>query len=232
VRRSAIYHVYIIIMIAMNLCRIALFLYFLFAFTGGYPAFAAPDSYFDMTETRSGDIVPFKRWTGMMTRYDDQKKVPDDNCGKVKFHPCSILDWKAFLESLRGKKLREQLDAVNEWGNQHPYIADELNWGEDNYWETPYEFMEVSGNCKDYAIAKYYSLRALGVSPDRLRVIVLQDLNLGGIIHAVLGVYVADELLILDNQSRRVMPALKIYHYRPVYGINEDAWWAYYPKGT
>jgi predicted transglutaminase-like cysteine proteinase len=197
----------------------------------GYGAFAAPASYFDMNETRHNDISPFTRWTGMMTRYDDQKKIDDGDCGKVRFHPCSIVDWKTMIASIRHKPLREQIDLVNDWGNVHPYITDELNWGFDNFWETPYEFMEVSGNCKDYAIAKYYSMRALGVPEERLRVIVLQDLNLGGIIHAVLGIYMDNgELLILDNQAQRVVPALKIYHYRPIYGINESYWWQYFPN--
>jgi predicted transglutaminase-like cysteine proteinase len=210
-------------------CLLATLLPFVLC-TGGVEAFAASHSYFDMTETSSSDISPFVRWTDMMVRFADEKKVPDSDCGKVRFHPCSILDWKALLDSLKDKPLSEQLDSVNDWGNAHPYITDEMNWGFDNYWETPYEFMEVSGNCKDYAIAKYYSLRALGVPAERLRVIVLEDLNLGGIIHAVLGVYVDDELLILDNQAPQVRPALSIYHYRPIYGINEDTWWQYFPK--
>ncbi len=183
-----------------------------------------------MTEERSGDITPFPKWTGMMSRFDGQKKVPDSHCGKVRFHPCSILDWKALINSIRGKPLREQLDIVNDWGNEHPYIIDQINWGVEDYWETPFEFMEISGDCEDYAIAKYYSLRALGLPEKNLRVIIVQDFNLGGIIHAVLGVYDGGELWILDNQSHQVMPAMKIYHYRPVYGINENAWWAYYPK--
>jgi predicted transglutaminase-like cysteine proteinase len=49
------------------------------------------------------------------------------------------------------------------------------------------------------------------------------------VIHAVLGVYDKGEWLILDNQSTQVMPALSIYHYKPIYGINEDAWWSYQP---
>ncbi|MDE3016176.1 MAG: transglutaminase-like cysteine peptidase [Pseudomonadota bacterium] len=195
-----------------------------------YSVFESQMSYFDMRETSSTDLKAFTRWTGMEARFDRQKQIPDSKCGKVRFHPCSILDWKALLASIRKKPLREQLDIVNDWGNAHPYIVDELNWGEDNYWETPYEFMEVSGNCKDYAIAKYYSMRALGIPAERLRVIVLQDLNLGGILHAVLGIYDGGELLILDNQARQVLPALRIYHYRPIYGINENGWWAYYPK--
>jgi predicted transglutaminase-like cysteine proteinase len=120
---------------------------------------------------------------------------------------------------------------VNDWGNKHPYIIDQLNWGMEDYWQTPYEFMTINGDCEDYAITKYYSMRALGIPEDRLRIIVLQDFNLGGIIHAVLGVYDEDgDLYILDNQIKQVMPALKIYHYRPIYGVNEHWWWAYTPK--
>jgi len=102
----------------------------------------------------------------------------------------------------------------------------------EDYWETPHEFIEISGDCEDYAISKYTSLRALGVPADKMRIIILQDLNLGGIVHAVLGIYVDGELLILDNQIKQVTSALKIYHYRPIYGINEDAWWAYHPRNN
>ena len=194
------------------------------------PAVAAHSSYFMMDEKESDNIRPFPKWTTMVSRFTDQKKIPDSDCGKVRFHPCSILEWKEMLDTLRDKPLRKQMDAVNTWGNDHPYIEDQVNWGIEDYWETPYEFMEVNGDCEDYAIAKYYSLKELGVPIEQMRVIILQDLNLGGIIHAVLGVYVDDELFILDNQSSRVTPALRIYHYRPVFGINEDAWWAYFPK--
>jgi predicted transglutaminase-like cysteine proteinase len=194
------------------------------------PAFASRVSYFDMDETRSENITPFPKWTGTVSRYGDQKKVPDSECGKVRYHPCSVLEWKAMLESLRGKPFRQQLTMINNWSNEHPYIEDQVNWGIEDYWDTPYEFMEISGDCEDYAISKYYSLKALGVPVEHLRIIVLQDLNLGGIIHAVLGVYDDGELYILDNQSQQVKPALKIYHYRPIFGINETSWWAYYPK--
>jgi len=190
----------------------------------------APPSYFNMDEKKSGDITPFYKWTTMVKRFVEQRKIPDSDCGNVRFHPCSVVEWKAWLETLKRKPLHEQMEIVNSWANAYPYIVDQVNWGVEDYWETPYEFLDVSGNCKDYAIAKYYSLKALGVPVEKMRVIVLQDLNLGGIIHAVLGVYDNGELWILDNQNPNVIPALKIYHYRPLFGINEDACWAYYPK--
>ena len=166
----------------------------------------------------------------MVSRFEAEEKTPDSECGKSRFTPCSAQEWSTLLDSLADKPFKEQLEAVNTWSNSHPYIEDIVNWGVDDYWETPFEFIEVYGDCEDYAISKYYSLRALGVAADKMRIIIVQDLNLGGVIHAVLGIYNGGELLILDNQSVYVMPALKIYHYRPIFGINEDAWWAYYPK--
>lgn len=182
-----------------------------------------------MSESRSENLTPFPKWTGMVSRFEDQQKIPDSECGKVRFHPCSILEWRSFLDSIKSDKLSEQLTQVNDWGNRHPYIEDMLNWGMVDYWETPFEFMEMNGDCEDYAISKYYSMRALGVPAEKMRVIIVQDLNLGGIIHAILGVYTEAGLMILDNQSQQVLPALRIYHYRPIYGVNEQAWWAYTP---
>jgi predicted transglutaminase-like cysteine proteinase len=196
----------------------------------GTPAFAERSSYFNMTESQSTSLKPFPKWTGMMGRFDEAKKVPDEECGTTRFHPCTISEWKTWLHTVQDKPLRTQVDLINDWSNEHPYIEDQVNWGMEDYWETPYEFMEISGDCEDYAISKYYSLRAIGVPAEKLRVIIVQDLNLGGIIHAILGVYDGDEMLILDNQSKQVRPALNIYHYRPIYGVNEEAWWAYYPK--
>lgn len=198
-----------------------------------YPAgsYADSNSYFDMTESQFDNLTPFPKWTGVMTRYEDQQGISDDDCGTVRYHPCSIKDWKKMLDDLKDKPLEEQLDKVNDWSNAHPYIIDQLNWGINDYWETPFEFMEMNGDCEDYAISKYYSLRALGIPEDRMRIIIVQDLNLGGIIHAILGVYDDDNnLIILDNQIKHIIPALKIYHYRPIYGVNEDYWWTYHPR--
>ena len=195
---------------------------------------ASSTSYFDMTVSNADtNLEPFPKWTTMVERYETQSKASDDDCDKVEFHPCDgLAEWGQMLDSLQGKSLRTQMKEVNDWANDHPYILDQVNWGVEDYWETPYEFMTVNGDCEDYAIAKYYSLRLLGVPPEKMRVMIVQDLNLGGVIHAILGVDVDDQLIILDNQIKQVIPAMKIYHYRPIYGINENWWWAYTPKYT
>ena len=194
------------------------------------PHASAQLSYFNMGEEKNTNLKPFPKWTGVVARFREQAEIPDDACGAVAFHPCEIPGWREFIASLHGKELKAQLEAINDWSNKHAYIADQLNWGVSDYWATPYEFMEVNGDCEDYAISKYYSLRALGVPADRMRIIIVQDLNLGGIIHAILGVYDGDRMHILDNQIKQVVDAMGIYHYRPIYGTNEDFWWRYTPN--
>jgi predicted transglutaminase-like cysteine proteinase len=192
---------------------------------------AGSRSYFStMNDKRADDLSMFPKWNSVRTRYDEKKDTPDDQCGTIEYYPCEVKEWKKLLSDTQSKPLREKLDIVNDWANEHPYIIDQINWGVEDYWETPFEFMTVNGDCEDYAIAKYYSLRALGVPEDHLRIIIVQDFNLGGIIHAILGVYDDNELLILDNQIKQVMPARKIYHYRPIYGINSERWWEYTPR--
>ena len=67
-------------------------------------------------------------------------------------------------------------------------------------------------------------MRALGRDNAHLRIVVLQDLNLK-IAHAVLAAYVDGEVWILDNQLKQIVTADSIHHYRPLFSLNEAAWW-------
>ena len=191
------------------------------------PAFAL-QSYFINREAQFSDTDMFPKWTGMLSRYHAEAHKLENICSGEDYSPCKLKGWKDFLIGIKDKPIEEQMDKINHFLNSYPYVTDIANWGVNNYWETPYEFQRKSGNCKDYAIAKFMSLRALGVTGDVLRVVVVQDLNLGGVIHAVLMVYVDDDQYILDNQIKQVVPAKKIYHYVPIYSINERHWWQYF----
>ncbi len=174
---------------------------------------------FGTTEIRSNNIRPFPKWTDMLARHHAEERHGDPACMPTRFVRCGIADWLAFLEAERKKDRKTQIAEVNSFLNQHPYVLDKLN-----YWETPREFAVLDGDCKDYAIAKYFSLRYLGWSENELRVVVVQDLNLR-VAHAVLAVYTDGTILILDNQTRQVVHADTIRHYLPYYSINESSWW-------
>lgn len=182
-------------------------------------------SYFINREEQSDNIEMFTKWTGVLARYEEKAKTLDEICGKEQYSSCRLREWKEKLEELRGKPLREQIDGVNRFVNTYTYIEDIVNWGIGDYWETPYEMQVKGGDCEDYAISKYMSLRALGVGGDKLRIEIVQDLNLGGVIHAILIVFADDQVFVLDNQIKQVMLAVDIYHYKPIYSINEEHWW-------
>ena len=48
--------------------------------------------------------------------------------------------------------------------------------------------MRMSGDCEDYAIAKFFALRQLGFGAEQMRIVILWD-EIRGIGHAVLAVY-------------------------------------------
>ena len=186
---------------------------------------ANPDpKLFGTTEIRSSQLAPFTHWEEMLNRMRTTPEPFSDACEAPQDRLCHLRAWNQFLVGERGRAKRDQLDEVNAFINKFPYIDDITNWGRTNYWETPLEFLHKSGDCKDYAIAKYMSLRYLDWPIDELRLVVLRDINLSAD-HAVLAVYFNDDILILDNQIHQVTNADSIHHYRPYYSINEEYWW-------
>lgn len=122
-----------------------------------------------------------------------------------------------------------KLKAVNKFFNQWPYRLDSGNYGQRDYWATPMEFLKKSGDCEDYSIAKFYALRELGFSTDNLRIVALKD-RIRGIGHAVLAVYLDNEIYILDNQTVMVLPHSRYKHYIPQYSVNDKFRWMHVPK--
>lgn len=172
---------------------------------------------FDSIELFSKKVTRFPKWTSMVDRFQDGRKTCDSAT-------CTTKGWSEFLAGLQGKDLQTQLKEVHRAMNSKRYILDIKNWGEEDYWATPYQFLKKNGDCEDYAIAKYMALKALGVPVEDMRVVALQDLNLR-IGHAVLVVYVDDQPLMLDNQIAAVVPANSVKHYQPIFSINETGWW-------
>jgi predicted transglutaminase-like cysteine proteinase len=187
---------------------------------------SALQSYFINNEVQADNVEMFPKWMDMLSRYDSQSKPYQAICGgKDKYSPCKLAGWKTFLEGQRDKKIMDQLVAIDSFINQYPYVEDIVNWGVEDIWNTPYEFQQKGGDCEDYAISKYMSLRAIGVPEEMMRIQIVSDLNLGGVIHAILIVFVDGQVYVLDNQIKQVMLAVNIYHYKPIFSINEHHWW-------
>ena len=179
---------------------------------------------FGTSEVRSSNMKAFPKWTGLLDRYFGEIDVPEGDCDDTAFNRCHLKYWGRFVDNLQGASAMAQLKSIHRYMNETPYIIDPRNWNLKDYWATPKQFFNRDGDCEDYAIAKFMSLRALGWTNDQMRIAVVQDLNLD-IAHAILIVYYEGEAWVLDNQIDKIIKAKRILHYKPYYSINEDGWW-------
>lgn len=189
---------------------------------------AAPtgDGLLGFSERRHEDLSAFTKWGDMLERHQWEESLAHQPqpCRVSADFSCARDAWEKLIRELEGRPVAEQVAAVDAFFNAVPYIEDSMNWGAPDYWATPREFLERGGDCEDYAIAKYFTLKALGVDPARMRLMVVEDLNLQTP-HAVLAVRMDEGIVILDNQAPQPTSAAAIDHYRPIYSINQEAWW-------
>ncbi len=134
--------------------------------------------------------------------------------------------WAQLRQRAEGKSPRELLRLVNSFWNSWPYREDQANWGRQDYWAAPAQFLKKSGDCEDYAIVKYFTLKELGIAPDSMRIVILRD-TIRNLAHAVLVVYLDDEAYVLDNLSNVVQPHTRLRNYSPQYSVNEHGRWTH-----
>lgn len=173
-------------------------------------------SLFGTKEIKSDNIKPFNKWTDMLARFEDQVNA-QASAPRLQM-------WKASLRSMKSLSTEEKIKAVNEYVNRTRYIEDNQNWSKSDYWATPIEFFSRGGDCEDFAIAKYASLRALGVPHDQMRIAIVQD-QIKNIPHAVLIVYSDEGTFVLDNQEKMAKQASAVTRYKPIFSINRTSWW-------
>lgn len=184
----------------------------------------AVPSIFGSKEIKAHSLKKFKKWNAAIARYAKEKPHELKKCAPTKQNPCYTARWRIFLKQIAKLPKKDQLVQVNAFMNRWAYQVDPVLWNKKDYWATPLQFMYKTGDCEDYAISKFISLLHLGFSPDDMRIVVLQDLNLK-IPHAILVVYVDGQPLVLDNQIKQVVHASRIRHYKPIYSINQTNWW-------
>jgi predicted transglutaminase-like cysteine proteinase len=119
------------------------------------------------------------------------------------------------------------LALTNGFFNQMPYVSDLQHWRVADYWASPTEMLGSYGaDCEDYAIAKYLTLKELGIPVEKLRITYVRALNLGES-HMVLAYYPTPDAdpLILDNLRGDISPASERPDLEPVYSFNDDDLW-------
>lgn len=128
---------------------------------------------------------------------------------------------------------QEQVELINRFFNAQLFYRTDIQlWKQKDYWATPLETLgKGQGDCEDYAIAKYISLRAMGVAEDKLRLVYVKAKLPGQTkaqAHMVLGYYKTPNAmpLILDSLVNPVLPASKRADLKPIFSFNSEGLWS------
>lgn len=138
-----------------------------------------------------------------------------------------IANWYSLIESMRPNNTNEKLVSVNTFFNQLEFIDDIDHWGREDYWATPLETLKTNGgDCEDFTIAKYFTLRELDIPEQSMRLTYVKSLALNQP-HMVLTYrqgYETDPL-VLDNLINAIVPASQRKDLIPVYSFNTQGLW-------
>lgn len=143
-------------------------------------------------------------------------------------------DWDNALTLVQGEAEQKKLRDVNEYLNHKLRSEKDWKvWGQEDYWSTPIEAqIKGCGDCDDYAIAKYFSLKFSGVPVAKLRLTYVKALigeakkkSLQA--HMVLTYYPTPdaEPLVLDNMTNEIYPASQRPDLVPIYSFNSEGFW-------
>ena len=141
--------------------------------------------------------------------------------------------WQQLIREDTSRTDLEKLEKVNKFFNQVPFVSDAIHWGKQDYWATPIEFLASDGgDCEDFAIAKYFTLKILGVPEEKLNMTYVKAWKLNQS-HMVVTYYKtpSTEPLVLDNLINTIKPSRQRPDLLPVYSFNGSGLWLAKERG-
>ncbi|WP_332674419.1 transglutaminase-like cysteine peptidase [Aromatoleum sp.] len=146
----------------------------------------------------------------------------------------AVREWRRMIADAASLDELDKLQRANAFFNRRLAFDDDgVIWEQPDYWATPLETLgRGAGDCEDFSIAKYMSLRALGIPAAKLRLIYVRA-QIGGPqsrvsqAHMVVGYYPSPDAqpLVLDNLIGEVRAAARRPDLFPVFSFNSEGLW-------
>ena len=144
-----------------------------------------------------------------------------------------LVAWEDLIISDNSQTDLEKLEKVNDFFNQMEFVEDIDHWRKKDYWATPIEFLGTQGgDCEDFTIAKYFTLKAMGIKEEKLNLTYVKALTYN-VHHMVLAYYSTpgSEPLILDNIVKVIKPSSQRKDLLPIYSFNGTGLWLAKQRG-
>ncbi|MGB0467715.1 MAG: transglutaminase-like cysteine peptidase [Pontibacterium sp.] len=138
-----------------------------------------------------------------------------------------LRNWQRLIDKLQHESEPVKLQKVNDFFNSVRFLNDINHWQKADYWATPVEFLiSNGGDCEDFSIAKYYTLRELGVPDKKMSIAYVRAVEYNQA-HMVLTYYSSSNAMpqILDNLIPQIKPANQRPDLIHVYSFNGDNLW-------
>lgn len=146
-----------------------------------------------------------------------------------------VMQWQKLMQTAKNLPDQEKLQRVNAFFNQNvAFVDDIIHWGVEDYWATPVEALATgAGDCEDYSIAKYFTLKELGIDEDKMRITYVKAYKLNQA-HMVLTYFATPRAVpvVLDNLIPTIEPATKRTDLLPVYSFNGAGLWLAKARGA
>lgn len=138
--------------------------------------------------------------------------------------PASTARFLAIVDAAREETGRTRAGLINRAVNLAiRFSRDTAQFGAADVWQSPLmTFASGSGDCEDYAIAKYVALREVGMSADDLRFVIVHDARVGED-HAITAARIDGEWLILDNRTMLLHTDAQASDFKPLIALDDEA---------
>jgi predicted transglutaminase-like cysteine proteinase len=144
-----------------------------------------------------------------------------------------LLAWEKLIQEDASATDMEKLEKVNTFFNRLEFVDDQRHWRKADYWATPVEFLATGGgDCEDFALAKYFTLKAIGVDEKKLNMTYVKALRLNQA-HMVVTYFSTPAAvpLVLDNLVTDIVAATSRKDLLPVYSFNGSGLWLAKARG-
>lgn len=181
----------------------------------------------------AGLIIAAPVITETAFRFDKEfLKKAEEKCGIEA--PARFTAWEELIHNDNSPSDSEKLAKVNHFFNSRILFVNDIElWRVQDYWATPIEFLcKKAGDCEDFAIAKYFTLKAMGVAEEKLNIAYVKAIQYN-IAHMVLTYYSEPgaEPLVLDNLIDSIDPASRRTDLMPVFSFNGSGLWTAKQRG-
>ena len=160
----------------------------------------------------------YPRWAALTARHAAQMPQIEACLSDVGACPSSLRGYRQVVLASQDLSAERRMKLANRFINARRWRIEPRR---DDDWRTLEDFLQLGGDCEDFAIAKYFLLRQVGFAADDLRVAITWDREVNDY-HAVTVVRLDGEVYILDVDGG---PRRSQTNYRFLFSINETGIW-------